>query len=151
MITIREMKSYDIPQVEQLNNISLPENYNHKYYSYHLFSWPGMSFVAEDLAKNKLVGYVLSKIDEENVTEGHITSIGVNWRYKRAGIASKLMSQCLMAMKEFYELKNCFLNVRMSNKNALALYRDKFNFTVKMIDKKYYQDGEDGYLMEKAL
>jgi peptide alpha-N-acetyltransferase len=54
-------------QVEDLINIQncnlwcLPENYQMKYYFYHILSWPQLLHVAED-HKGKVVGYVLAKM-----------------------------------------------------------------------------------------
>lgn len=39
----------------------LPENYNLRYYFYHLMSWPELVYVAEDYT-GKIVGYVLAKM-----------------------------------------------------------------------------------------
>ena len=57
----------------------------------------------------------------------------------------------LKTLKEYYCAKRCVLNVRFSNSNALAMYKNVFNFTVKAVEEKYYADGENGYLMEKVL
>ncbi|MES1905316.1 MAG: N-terminal acetyltransferase A complex catalytic subunit ard1, partial [Paramarteilia canceri] len=52
----------DIPGVEHLNNISLPENYVHKYYQYQMLTWPHASYIAQELSNSKIVGYVLAKM-----------------------------------------------------------------------------------------
>ena len=39
----------------------LPENYQQKYYMYHILSWPQLLYVGED-ADGKIVGYVLAKM-----------------------------------------------------------------------------------------
>jgi peptide alpha-N-acetyltransferase len=40
---------------------SLPENYQMKYYLYHILSWPQLLYVAEDY-DGRIVGYVLAKM-----------------------------------------------------------------------------------------
>jgi hypothetical protein len=40
---------------------SLPENYQMKYYLYHILSWPQLLYVAEDY-DGSIVGYVLAKM-----------------------------------------------------------------------------------------
>ena len=46
----------------QICNLSnLAENYQLKYYMYHMFSWPHLLYVAE-AANHKIVGYVLAKL-----------------------------------------------------------------------------------------
>lgn len=43
------------------------------------------------------------------------------------------------------------LHVRVSNKAALALYRDTLGFKVIGTESKYYADGEDAYSMRMDL
>lgn len=47
--------------MQSANLMCLPENYQMKYYFYHLLSWPNLSYVAEDQT-GKIVGYVLAKM-----------------------------------------------------------------------------------------
>jgi hypothetical protein len=51
----------DLMQMQHTNLTCLPENYQMKYYFYHLLSWPQLSYVAED-NKGRIVGYVLAKM-----------------------------------------------------------------------------------------
>jgi len=61
MIVIRPFKVDDLLQIQNCNLHNLPENYQHKYYLYHLISWPRCSWVAVN-DENKIVGYVLAKM-----------------------------------------------------------------------------------------
>ena len=63
MVSIRRATLNDIINMQDANLHCLPENYQMKYYFYHLLSWPQLSYVAEH--DNKIVGYVLAKMDEE--------------------------------------------------------------------------------------
>lgn len=74
-----------------MNVKCLPENYTFKYYYYHYINWPELIFVAENLESKKLVGYAIGKLDEENNTTGHVTSLAVHRTYRKLGIAQKLM------------------------------------------------------------
>ena len=47
--------------MQAANLFCLPENYQMKYYFYHLLTWPQLSYVAED-PKGSIVGYVLAKM-----------------------------------------------------------------------------------------
>jgi hypothetical protein len=38
-----------------------PESYQHRYWAYHLLSWPGLQYVA-DAGNGEIVGYVLAKM-----------------------------------------------------------------------------------------
>jgi len=45
-VTIRQATIYDIQAMQNANLHNLPENYQLKYYMYHILSWPQASFVA---------------------------------------------------------------------------------------------------------
>lgn len=47
--------------MQACNLLCLPENYQMKYYFYHVLSWPQLSYVAQDHRGN-IVGYVLAKM-----------------------------------------------------------------------------------------
>ncbi len=81
----------DLPEIQNTNLWNLPENYQMKYYLYHLATWPQLSFSAS--VNGKIVGYVLAKMEDDPSTDrnGHITSLSVLRTYRRLGIAKRLM------------------------------------------------------------
>merc|ERR1712216_913509 len=100
MVSIRRACVDDLIAMQSANLMCLPENYQMKYYFYHLLSWPNLSYVAEDQT-GKIVGYVLAKMEEsENVAHGHITSLAVMRSHRKLGLATKLMKQSQRTMKE---------------------------------------------------
>ena len=46
MLSVREATVFDLLNMQQTNLWCLPENYNLKYYFYHLLSWPQLLQVA---------------------------------------------------------------------------------------------------------
>lgn len=151
---IRNAKQADLINMQQCNLMCLPENYQMKYYFYHLLTWPQLSYVAEH--NGQIVGYVLAKMDEDAGSEkspphGHITSLAVRRNYRRLGLAKKLMDQSAYAMVEAFSAKFCSLHVRVSNRAALNLYKTTLKFDVDDTEKGYYADGEDAYKMKKDL
>ena len=83
--------------MQHCNLLCLPENYNLKYWLYHILSWPQLQYVAEDVTSGKIVGYVLAKMEgEEDANEallhGHVTSLAVARSHRKLGLATKLMS-----------------------------------------------------------
>ena len=93
----------------------------------------------------------------EDDMHGHITSLAVRRTYRRLGIAQKMMNQACEAMRQVlhrplfnivspraltvelpvlrghsraqtYHAKYCSLHVRISNRAALHLYKDKLGF-----------------------
>jgi ribosomal protein S18 acetylase RimI-like enzyme len=47
--------------------------------------------------------------------------------------------------------KYCSLHVRVSNRAALGLYRDRLEYEIVEIEQGYYADGEDAYSMRKCF
>jgi len=61
MVSVRVANIDDLLAIQNANLHCLPENYQMKYYMYHLLSWPQLTYVAEDY-DGKIVGYVLAKL-----------------------------------------------------------------------------------------
>lgn len=106
-------------------------------------------FVAEDLNKKRIVGYVLAKMEDENVevVHGHITSLAVLRSYRKMGIAHMLMGCAHNAMRETFSARYSSLHVRKSNASAKHLYTQKLGYDIHTIEAKYYADAEDAYDM----
>lgn len=118
-----------------------------KYYFYHILSWPQLMFVAED-SKGKIVGYVLSKMEEESsIVHGHITSLAVLRPYRKMGLARRLMQSAHDAMERTFHAEYASLHVRKSNSAAKHLYIESLGYEIHDIEAKYYADSEDAYDM----
>ena len=152
MVSIRRATIEDLLKMQQTNLLCLPENYQFKYYIYHYLSWPSLLHVAED-HNGKIVGYVLAKLEDEDVKQGeiqgHITSLSVLRTYRRLGVASKLMIHAINMMQEYFDADYVSLHVRVTNRPALHLYHNNLGFDVKGLEKEYYADKEDAYKMRK--
>ena len=61
MVTIRKANPEDLIDMQTCNLTNLPENYQLKYYMYHLFSNPHLLYLAES-KPGKVVGYILCKM-----------------------------------------------------------------------------------------
>lgn len=75
-----------------------------------------------------------------------IATIGVDPRYQRRGIGRALLRAC----EEQTHQPSLRLTVRMSNHTAISLY-EKEGYRSVDIWRRYYNDGEDGLVMEKRL
>jgi ribosomal protein S18 acetylase RimI-like enzyme len=145
------MAMHDLLQIQECNLQCLPENYQLKYYIYHVASFPEHSFVAVDASCYKLAGYVLGKLDESHAYfTGHITSIAIYPQYRGAGIANLLMETSIDAFRRF-NCRHVTLHVRKSNSVALRLYQGKFEFSLESEEKNYYADGESALCLLKKL
>jgi len=135
--------------MQHCNLSCLPENYQMKYYFYHILSWPQLLYVAEDSTK-KIVGYVLAKMEEDSPeVHGHITSLAVLRSHRKMGLAAKLMTAAQEAMQESFAAEYVSLHVRKSNRAAFSLYTTTLGFQINDIEAKYYADSEDAYDMRK--
>ncbi|GAA0158264.1 acetyltransferase [Lithospermum erythrorhizon] len=151
MVCIRKATVDDLLAMQACNLFCLPENYQMKYYFYHILSWPQLLYVAEDY-NGKIVGYVLAKMEEESSeSHGHITSLAVLRTHRKLGLATKLMTAAQNAMEQIYGAEYVALHVRKSNKAAFNLYTGTLGYKIHDVEAKYYADGEDAYDMKKQL
>ena len=77
---------------------------------------------------------------------GWISTIAVDPRFRRRGIGRELLHAC----ENKLGVAQSRLTVRISNQSAITMY-EKDGYTTKDIWKAYYNDGEDGLVMEKDL
>ena len=152
MCSIRRANVQDLVAMQDANLHCLPENYQMRYYLYHVLSWPQLLYVAED-HKRRIVGYVLAKMDDEEKGEphGHITSLAVMRSHRKQGLASRLMRCAQRAMQESFEADHVSLHVRESNFGAFHLYNTTLKYQIRSVEQKYYADGEDAYDMKKKF
>lgn len=151
MVCIRPATVDDLLAMQACNLCCLPENYQMKYYFYHMLSWPQLLYVAEDYNK-KIVGYVLAKMEEDSSeVHGHITSLAVLRSHRKLGLASKLMRAAMAAMEETFGAEHVSLHVRVTNRAAFTLYSETLGFEIHDVEHKYYADKEDAYDMRKMF
>jgi len=77
---------------------------------------------------------------------GWIATIAVDLRYRRMGIGRALLHACEAKLG----VPRSRLTVRISNQPAIAMY-EKDGYATSEIWNGYYNDGEDGIVMEKEL
>jgi ribosomal-protein-alanine N-acetyltransferase len=153
---IRQFREDDLDQVININRRCLPENYSRVFFLELYKRFPSLFLVA--VVKRKVIGYALCRMELgfPNLghlgflaKKGHLVSIAVLKNHRRKGVGMFLMKNIMKAMEE-YNAKECYLEVRVSNSNAILMYRE-----LGFVDKKripgYYRDGEDAYLMVRPL
>eukprot|EP01089_Gocevia_fonbrunei_P013894 TRINITY_DN3671_c0_g1_i1.p1 TRINITY_DN3671_c0_g1~~TRINITY_DN3671_c0_g1_i1.p1 ORF type:complete len:255 (-),score=68.68 TRINITY_DN3671_c0_g1_i1:6-770(-) len=154
MVSISRATVQDLIDIQRANLQCLPENYQMKYYLYHMLSWPQLSYMAKD-SRGRIVGYVLAKMEEDlkegEDKHGHITSLAVLNSHRKLGLATKLMQQAARSMVETYDAVFVSLHVRRSNRAALHLYQTTLGFGIYDTEKGYYADGEDAFAMRRPL
>jgi len=106
--------------------------------------WPGV-IALKVLQADRIVGFIAG---DPRRHDGHtiIVTIAVDPDYQRRGIGERLLRE----VEARSVLPRVQLMVRKSNLPALRLYR-KLNYTIVETWPRYYEDGEDAYVMEKTL
>ena len=109
-----------------------------------VLTWPDVVRL-KAVENGELIGFVAG---DPRPSEGvnWIATIGVDPRYQRRGVGRALLHAC----EAKTNLPSMKLTVRMSNEAAISLY-EKEGFRSVDIWKRYYNDGEDGLVMEKKL
>ena len=105
---------------------------------------PGL-ITLKAIQNDRIVGFIAG---DPRRQEGHtiIITIAVDPDYQRRGIGERLMRE----VEARSALPRLQLMVRKSNLPALHLYR-KLNYAIVETWPRYYEDGEDAYVMEKNL
>lgn len=112
----------------------------------YLLSEPNTLSYRAVTPKNEMVGFIFIGVREG---VAHLTTIGVAPEHRQRGIAQKMLVHIEKALRQ-REINMICLEVRVSNVHAQNLYR-KFDYAVMQRLNNYYNNGEDGFLMVKAL
>ncbi len=96
-----------------------------------------LSVLTVECRGGKAVGFALGRVVAD---EGELYQIGVLPECRRQGLAQKLLTDLLAAMRERGAAK-CFLEVRSRNSAAIALY-EKAGFERISVRKGYYDDDD---------
>lgn len=167
--TLRAMESGDVPVVASIDRVAFPT------------PWPAAAFQRElrrDCAyyyvllrpkgeeapgsnrgwtdrlrklfnltrKSRIIGYVGFRLEGN---EGHITTIAVRPDWQGQGLGDLLLVVALEKMLA-RGAEVATLEMRPSNDVAYALY-EKHGFEVKRRRHRYYQDGEDAWMMASEI
>ena len=147
---IRRATVDDVRNIRSCNVACTPnEAYQPNYFAHHIQSWPQLQYVAEDRTKDEIVGYILSRIVEEE--RAHITSLAVLPSHRNLGLATRLVRAAEHEMLTTFDVASVSLYLRKSNHPAFRLYSTTLDFEVHAEKKEFYLDGEGAFDMRKAL
>ncbi|MCD6083963.1 MAG: ribosomal protein S18-alanine N-acetyltransferase [Desulfurococcales archaeon] len=144
-LNVRQARRSDLREIYLIEVNSFPYPYPIEAFLTFLILYPQYFLVAEH--NNSIVGYVIGSIDSDGT--GHIISLAVHPSYRGKGIGKKLLLTVEKIMKEngVHRIK---LEVSINNKAALALYKS-VGYKVVGMERSYYPDGSDAYVMFKEL
>jgi len=152
---LRKFTINDLSSVTEINQTCLPENYTDIFFVDLFRRHPETFVVAEE--DGKIAGYIMCRVEvglssiglSGLVKKGHVVSVAVLPEHRRKGIGEALVTQAMEGMRK-YNAKQCFLEVRVTNQEAIALYK-KLGFEVTRTIHGYYADGEDAFVMTIKL
>jgi ribosomal-protein-alanine N-acetyltransferase len=152
---LRKFTANDLASVTRINQTCLPENYTDIFFIDLHRRFPETFIVAEE--NGNVVGYIMCRVEAglSNfgltgiVKKGHVVSVAVFPEHRRKGIGEALIKQAMEAMRA-YNGKQCYLEVRVTNQEAISLYK-KLGFEITRTIHGYYADGEDAFVMSRNL
>ena len=137
----------DVRALVQLDRRCFKTNDAFSWYEFlGLCLWPSV-IALKAVQGERLIGFIAG---DQRRGEGHtiIVTLAVDPAYQRRGIGERLLRE--VEGRSARSVPRLQLMVRKSNLPALHLYR-KLNYTIVETWPRYYDDGEDAYVMEKTL
>jgi [ribosomal protein S18]-alanine N-acetyltransferase len=144
-VEIRMFRAGDLKRVLGVERATFPEGPYTKAMFRELFrDCGGLFFVAVRL--RRIVGYMVTCVDK---AEAEIVSIGVDSKYQKTGIGTRLMERTLAALEK-RGIQRIELMVRTTNKDGVRFYR-RFGFRSVGRVARYYEDRGDAVHMKRIL
>jgi [ribosomal protein S18]-alanine N-acetyltransferase len=141
-ISVRAMCEQDLETVLAIESASFPRPWTRRHFLDEIASSCSIPLVALS-ADDRLVGYLCLKLV---LDEAEILDVAVADAERGRGIGRILVESALKLCRE-REMALLFLEVRVSNQPAIALYL-RHGFRESGRRKRYYENGEDAMLME---
>jgi ribosomal-protein-alanine N-acetyltransferase len=146
--SISVLTATELKKVLRLNMRCFPagDSYNKHTLNYLLNEARTLSYKAVT-AEGEIVGFAFVMLNPQGAA--HLTTIGVAPEHRRRGIADSMLGH-VETMLRRKDVGTIMLEVRVGNYGAQQLYRRKGFHVVQRI-AKYYNNGEDCYLMMKSI
>ena len=141
---IREWTKEDIPTIAKMERRCFHDAWTEEMLSDTLRYPIYNCFLAEE--GGQVCGYCCLIVVCEDAEVGNIA---VDAPFRGKGIGKALMETMHQRAKEKGATQS-FLEVRVSNASAIALYK-KFGYESYGLRARYYEDGEDAMVMKRAL
>ncbi len=143
---IREATKDDLKYLCEMEIELFPDNpWPESAFLYEIYNNPfGKVYIYEE--DDEVKGYLDLWITFE---KAQIANIGVKKAYQGKGIGQILVDEAIRIAND-NNCENISLEVRVGNEKAIYLY-EKNDFINVATRKNYYENGDDAYLMVKAL
>lgn len=139
--TIRDFNESDILQIISIAQESFTLPWSIKSFLSESENHQSIFRVAE--IDNEIIGYIVVKVI---LDEAEILSLATKPSFRRKGVALALLKDTIFKLKDIAKI--CYLEVRISNIEAINLYR-KFGFKEYGVRKNYYIAPEEDALLMK--
>lgn len=121
------------------------ENYTKHTFSY-LLNEPNCLSYQLVKPNGQMIGFIFVIVEHGT---GHITTVGIAPEHRRRGLAQRMLNHAEKALQT-RNINTVMLEVRVGNLAAQNLYRE-LGFSIVQRLLKYYNNGEDGFMMVKSL
>ena len=142
---IRPMQVYDLPAVAALEKQCFAQPWSLQMLQHDLCTNGCARYLVMEQA-GVIVGYAGMWV---TLGEAHVVTLAVAPHMRRRGYAAALLRALFLLALDRMDIVTFTLEVRVGNKPALHLY-ERIGFRVEGIEKNYYEDGEDAYIMYLA-
>jgi ribosomal-protein-alanine N-acetyltransferase len=147
--SIRRSRLADLDRIMEIERASFgPDAYDRNLFAEYIRKCGEMFLVA--VRGRKIWGYVLTCRRAGTFRDrAELVSLAVDPAMRGRGVASALMESTLRRLR-FRGFSRFGLMVKVTNESARAFY-EKYGFNKVRRARRYYEDGEDGWLMARPI
>ncbi|HUS05252.1 MAG TPA: ribosomal protein S18-alanine N-acetyltransferase [Bryobacteraceae bacterium] len=143
MILIRQAGARDFRRILEIENASFgTDAWDREIFLAYLRDYPDLFFVAR--LGRRICGYAVTCMDR---TSAELASIAVDPDFRGHGVGRSLLRHTASRLRRG-GMDRWWLTVRTGNETAIAFYC-RFGFTRVRRVRGYYEDGEDGWRMQR--
>lgn len=147
MIQILPIQNQDLEEIIKIEEELYHKPWKIEDFMYELHNNPYAYYLKmQDKESKEIMGYIGFWIKFD---QAEITKVSIAKKYQGHKLSKILMEDCERRVK-LAQCINITLEVRVSNIVAISLYT-KCGFKIVATRKKYYENGEDAYLMLKEF
>jgi ribosomal-protein-alanine N-acetyltransferase len=132
---IRKAQARDIESITSIEDQQFQHPWKKKFFTDELTHDICYFYVAEDTFSRQVAGYIIFWLISEEI---ELHNLAVAKDYKKKGIGKQLML-FMLDCAETHKVQEIFLEVRESNKEAIAFY-EAFQFKRVNVRKDYYSN-----------
>ena len=140
-INIRFMRKEDIEDVFLLEQRIFEDEWSLQSF-YSELENPEVSIPLVVEEDKQIIGYAIVWYYADEL---HISNFAISPEYRRRGLGRRLLNYIMNLVSDY---KFAYLEVRMSNRPAIALY-EQYGFEPLYVRERYYRNGEDAVIMVK--